>query len=1326
MSSPAGAPWLYQSLPPSTRPLQLAASDKPLYLNAASLKSLFQMDSPGFQMAKHPFLQPTADLRRKRLQHVAELTLPRHKTNQADDKSSLVRKKPSKKRARPTKARPLAAPLVLDERASIDDAQRTAQAAQMGLTLDEFNALEAQFGGHALNQNEMAERYRAVFDEYDTDKSGSISPDELRTLLKAMGEADLDDAEINDIIRQADADNNGSIEFDEFINMMKARKRLLAVAQHVGAMASASKSTMSRVADAGLPPLKVAPQRSKRHLQQFNRFMARPTPSCLQAAAPTDVAALRRELALSEYGLKTLDMKVREDVQWVQANCPVTSLKAQLFCQKWGAEKMNKFFSRILLNFQARAFYKWIDYLTFMAAKLKADKYLKVKAGARLHTLMHAWKHKSLVRAWFAWTQDAMDQARNERNASAIEIQKRARGMLIRVARLHHLQDVGAIAFQRIVRGHLCRCAVRRLRRHRLEVQSASLLQKCYRGFAGRRLGRQLFRVQAMHHGAIVIQTAFRTYQQRLFAREVLFVKRQHRAAVVLQCAARRKAAYLEVGRRRLVHRKAKATRDLQRCVRGWLGRLRVRGIRRRQSAAIQIQRFFRGHRARVRVTRMRREKAAKRLTAKRDRAALRLQAFWRGATGRYAYHLRLRATREQEQQLAAMRNASAIRIQSLYRGFRGRRYCNALDAERTLRRRQQLQHRSALKIQRRWRGHTARRDVHLRRQAKAALEKEERLAAVKLQCLARSKHARNQARKLRRERKRQMLLRQEREEAAVSIQAALRGHWGRQRAAKKKALFEAKAQAALAKLVHDAKENAAVRIQCCMRGYLSREKYRARLREHRIKVAALNAAQERANAAIRIQCFLRKRKAVRMLALRRAEFQKRIAMLATEKASDEIARLRQEQEVELAQMKLQMLLEKGAIEAEAARLRAEVEQQRLVQLAALKVDEAALANEKLATMLEPSHTSAALTQLQDARELEAKREALEHERQQLASVEEKRRRAADEAATQREEETRLRVSQNLLQLDTTKSLELARKQDEQLQAAKAVTAEAANRVARERAALQIQAFVRASLSRKRLKRIQEDQKRQLEAIKDVQERALLKARLEKEEVKRRLLEALEDEARVREQEERELALVLEQKKIREQQRLAERKAKDVAARRIQAAGKGYVARRQVRSMQAKIEAERKRRDAQAAQEAATAAAEEAAAAARAEALASTTSDDEWVEYWDENAQASYYFNIRTQEASWTKPGNTNPADVAAQLLSYSNAISTQDYTTENVGGYYSAATNEYGFYDEAGVYHYYDDGAAASGGDGWAQYVDEASGAAYYYNHYTGERYWA
>jgi hypothetical protein len=35
----------------------------------------------------------------------------------------------------------------------------------------------------------------------------------------------------------------------------------------------------------------------------------------------------------------------------------------------------------------------------------------------------------------------------------------------------------------------------------------------------------------------------------------------------------------------------------------------------------------------------------------------------------------------------------------------------------------------------------------------------------------------------------------------------------------------------------------------------------------------------------------------------------------------------------------------------------------------------------------------------------------------------------------------------------------------------------------------------------------------------------------------------------------------------------------------------------------------------------------------------------EWVEYWDDSAQCYYYFNTRTEEASWTKPGHDYDTD---------------------------------------------------------------------------------
>ncbi|OQS04536.1 hypothetical protein THRCLA_03243, partial [Thraustotheca clavata] len=1303
------SPWLYQSLPLMSQPK--LTSERPMYLNAASLKSLFKMDSPGFQSAKHPFSKPSLQ-RRKRLHNVEALTKPPSNRNQTDDKQ-IKRKKISKKRARPEKLQEITPPPQLTIIEATEEEQLLAS--QMGLTIEEYRALEEQFSGHTFNQDEITTKYRAVFNEYDVDKSGSISAEELKTLLLAMGEEDLDDAEINDIIQQADADNNGAIEFDEFINMMKARKRLLAVAQHVGVMSSTPKAKGSTVDEQELPPLKVSTLQSKRHLKQYNRFISRPTPNCLRPGARVDVTMLRRELALSEYGLKELDMKVREDVQWVQANCPVTSLKAQLFCQKWGAEKMNKFFSRILLNFQARAFYKWIDFITFLAAKIKADKYLKCKAGSRLNTLMHSWKHKSMAKAWFAWSDMVTEQAHNEKTSCAMEIQRIARGMLVRVGHLHHLQDIGAISFQRLVRGHIARVHVKKFKRDILENKCASLLQRCYRGFAGRRLGRQLFRIQAQIRGASVIQAAFRAYQQCLLAREILNAKKKIRASTRIQCASRRKLAYLEAARRRCTKREIEATKDLQRCVRGWLGRLRVKGLRHRHKSARDIQRHYKGFRGRRMAKRVRQEKSAKRLAVRRERAALRIQAYWRGVTGRYAYHLRMRAKREYDHQLAAQREQSALKLQCLYRGYKARVYCNQLDVERALRRRKDLQNKSALKVQKLYRGWHGRRISHLRRQAKLALDREENQAAIKIQCLARSKHARTRVRRIRLDNKRKAIVRRMREQAATQIQAGIRGHWGRKKAAAKKALYETNAQAALAKLVRQTKEDAAIRIQCCARGYLSRERYRARLREHKLKLANLERHQREANAAIRIQCILRKKKATKLLAQRRAQFQKRIAMLASEKANDEIARLRREQEQELAKMKMQLILEKEMIEKEAKNLKKEVELVRLQKLDAMKDDEKAIATEKLTSLMQAAHTEDALERLKKEREaereLEQKRRELDLERARLASVEERQRREKEEATKQAEENAHLLLGQSMIHLEKIKSLEIARMEEQRLKLEKKQTIEATKRIEQERAALKIQAFVRAQLGRRKLKRIQAEQKRQLDAIKDVQERAILKAKLEKEEAKRRLEAALAEEERAHEQEERELQLLLAQKQIREKQRIAERKAKDVAARKIQALGKGYLARQKEKEMKRKIQAEQRKRE------------KELQATLKAMEEAAPPTQDEWVEYWDENAQASYFFNIRTQEASWTKPGHTNAKDVAAQLLSYSSAISTQDYTQDNYGGYYKA--NETGYYDENGQYQYYDENGGGNG-DGWAQYIDEASGAAYYYNHYTGERYWA
>lgn len=52
---------------------------------------------------------------------------------------------------------------------------------------------------------------RAAFAVFDKDGSGTISADELRQVMKSLGE-DLTDREIDEMIAEADKDKNGTID----------------------------------------------------------------------------------------------------------------------------------------------------------------------------------------------------------------------------------------------------------------------------------------------------------------------------------------------------------------------------------------------------------------------------------------------------------------------------------------------------------------------------------------------------------------------------------------------------------------------------------------------------------------------------------------------------------------------------------------------------------------------------------------------------------------------------------------------------------------------------------------------------------------------------------------------------------------------------------------------------------------------------------------------------------------------------------------------------------------------------------------------------------
>ncbi|XP_030937370.1 calmodulin [Quercus robur] len=73
-----------------------------------------------------------------------------------------------------------------------------------------------------MKDTDSEEELREAFKVFDKDQNGFISAAELRHVMTNLGEK-LTDEEVDEMIREADLDGDGQVNYEEFVRMMLAK-----------------------------------------------------------------------------------------------------------------------------------------------------------------------------------------------------------------------------------------------------------------------------------------------------------------------------------------------------------------------------------------------------------------------------------------------------------------------------------------------------------------------------------------------------------------------------------------------------------------------------------------------------------------------------------------------------------------------------------------------------------------------------------------------------------------------------------------------------------------------------------------------------------------------------------------------------------------------------------------------------------------------------------------------------------------------------------------------------------------------------------------------
>uniref|UniRef100_A0A1I7XB07 Troponin C n=1 Tax=Heterorhabditis bacteriophora TaxID=37862 RepID=A0A1I7XB07_HETBA len=87
------------------------------------------------------------------------------------------------------------------------------------IEFEEFAAMVANFVVNGEDNEGLEEELREAFRLYDKEGNGYINVSDLRDILRALDD-NVSEEELDEMIAEIDADGSGTVDFDEFMEMM--------------------------------------------------------------------------------------------------------------------------------------------------------------------------------------------------------------------------------------------------------------------------------------------------------------------------------------------------------------------------------------------------------------------------------------------------------------------------------------------------------------------------------------------------------------------------------------------------------------------------------------------------------------------------------------------------------------------------------------------------------------------------------------------------------------------------------------------------------------------------------------------------------------------------------------------------------------------------------------------------------------------------------------------------------------------------------------------------------------------------------------------------